>query len=71
MVPIKEMITITLALFCIMTISILMGAVLPLGINSVGIDPAHSSTTIQVVMEIMGVIITVTVTSLILGSAVK
>ena len=34
----------------------------------VGIDPAHSSTTIQVIMDITGVVITVHVSSFMLDS---
>jgi cation transporter-like permease len=57
--PITETIAITTALFFIVFISIILGAVLPLMMNYVRIDPAHSSTTIQVIMDILGVSITV------------
>jgi hypothetical protein len=36
--------------------------------NLAGIDPAHSSTTIQVIMDITGVVITVHVCSLVLDT---
>mmetsp|Transcript_22981 Transcript_22981/g.26223 ORF Transcript_22981/g.26223 Transcript_22981/m.26223 type:complete len:102 (+) Transcript_22981:1104-1409(+) len=49
-------------------ISVLLGATLPLGMKMVGIDPAHSSTTIQVVMDILGVTITVVMSGLILDA---
>jgi Mg/Co/Ni transporter MgtE len=57
--PITETIAITTSLFFIVFISIILGAVLPLLMNRVNIDPAHSSTTIQVIMDILGVTITV------------
>jgi hypothetical protein len=57
--PITETIAITTSLFFIVFISIIFGAVLPLLMNRVNIDPAHSSTTIQVIMDILGVTITV------------
>jgi len=64
--PIPETIAITTSLVMIVMISVLIGATLPLGMRMAGIDPAHSSTTIQVLMDIMGVGITVCVSSLIL-----
>ena len=66
--PIMETIAITSSLFIIVIISIVLGALLPLGMQLVGIDPAHSSTTIQVFMDILGVTITVYVCGLILDS---
>jgi len=69
LVPLKEMVCITITLFCIVAVSIFMGAFLPLTMKFLKIDPAHSSTTIQVVMDITGVLITVSVSSAILGSA--
>jgi cation transporter-like permease len=50
MIPLRETIAITSSLFMIVTISIVLGALLPMGMKIVGIDPAHSSTTIQVIM---------------------
>lgn len=67
-VPWLETIAITTSLFMIVVISVAVGATLPLCMEVVGIDPAHSSTTIQVVMDITGVIITVQVSSLLLDS---
>ena len=58
-VPIPETLAITTSLWCIVFMSIAIGALLPLLMKYVGIDPAHSSTTIQVVMDILGVTITV------------
>jgi Mg/Co/Ni transporter MgtE len=59
MVPITETIAITVSLFSIVWISTILGCLLPLAMQYIRIDPAHSSTTIQVVMDIVGVTITV------------
>jgi cation transporter-like permease len=67
-VPWMETIAITTSLFLIVIISVAVGAMLPLGMQAVGIDPAHSSTTIQVVMDITGVLITVQVSGFMLDS---
>jgi len=67
-VPWMETFAITTSLFLIVIISVAVGATLPLGMEKVGIDPAHSSTTIQVIMDITGVVITVHVSSLMLNS---
>jgi len=68
--PLLETSAITTSLVMIVMISVLLGATLPLGMKMVGIDPAHSSTTIQVLMDILGVTITVVVSGLILDSHV-
>ena len=47
-----EAITVTSALFLIVFTSICLGAVLPLLLERIGVDPAHSSTTIQVIMDV-------------------
>jgi len=67
--PIAETIAITLALSLIVFSSICLGAVLPLVLRNMKVDPAHSSTTIQVIMDILGVMLTVVVSSAILDSA--
>jgi cation transporter-like permease len=67
-IPWLETMAITSSLFMIVIISVVTGAMLPLGMHAVGIDPAHSSTTIQVIMDITGVVITVHVSSLILDT---
>lgn len=59
MTPLREAIAITASLFTIVLISILLGATLPMLMKVCHIDPAHSSTTIQVFMDILGVLITV------------
>jgi cation transporter-like permease len=67
-VPWMETIAITASLSMIVIISVVVGATLPLCMEYVGIDPAHSSTTIQVIMDITGVIIMVHVSTLMLDS---
>lgn len=67
--PIAETIAITLALSLIVFSSICLGAILPLLLKKLRIDPAHSSTSIQVIMDILGVVLTVFVSSTILDSA--
>jgi len=64
--PPAETVAITVSLVSIVAISIGLGSTLPLVMNKIRIDPAHSSTTIQVVMDILGVSITCWVCSLIL-----
>lgn len=71
MTPFLETIAITTSLFMIVIISIVLGALMPLGMKWLGIDPAHSSTTIQVVMDILGVSITVWMSSMILDSGFR
>jgi len=67
-VPWMETFAITSSLFMIVIISVVVGATLPLAMQAVGIDPAHSSTTIQVIMDISGVVITVHVSAFMLDS---
>ena len=52
--PLPETLAVTLALSMIVFSSICLGAVLPLLLQRAGVDPAHSSTTIQVIMDILG-----------------
>jgi len=68
LIPWMASIVITLCLFMIVLISVIVGATLPLCMQCVGIDPAHSSTSIQVIMDITGVLITVNVSTLLLDS---
>ena len=56
-----EAFAICLALMVIVFISVVTGALLPLLLHAGGIDPAHSSTTIQVIMDISGVLISCSV----------
>ena len=66
--PFPETIAVTSALFMIVFSSIVLGAILPLGLKKIGIDPAHSSTSIQVIMDILGVVLAVAMSTLILDS---
>jgi cation transporter-like permease len=66
-VPPGETIAVTASVCAIVAISVAIGNALPLGMRKVGIDPAHSSTTIQVIMDILGVFITVCVSSFVLS----
>lgn len=66
--PYPETLAITSALALIVFSSVCLGAILPLILKKLGVDPAHSSTTIQVVMDILGVLLTVLVSSVVLDS---
>lgn len=66
--PFAETVAVTSALAIIVFISICLGAVLPLMLRKIDVDPAHSSTTIQVIMDILGVILTVFVSTTILDT---
>jgi len=66
--PFPETVAVTTSLAMIVFTSICLGAVLPLGLQKLGVDPAHSSTTIQVIMDILGVFVAVAMSSLILDS---
>jgi Mg/Co/Ni transporter MgtE len=67
--PIPETIAVTSALALIVFSSICLGAILPIILQKVGIDPAHSSTTIQVIMDILGVVLTVLVSTTMLDTS--
>ncbi|KAK1741018.1 divalent cation transporter [Skeletonema marinoi] len=66
--PFPETMAVTIALSMIVFSSICLGAVLPLVLQKMGVDPAHSSTTIQVIMDILGVVLTVFVSTAVLDS---
>lgn len=66
--PLPETMAVTLALSMIVFSSICLGAILPLVLQKIGVDPAHSSTTIQVIMDILGVVLTVFVSTTVLDS---
>lgn len=66
--PIPETVAVTSALALIVFSSICLGAVLPLLLQKLNIDPAHSSTTIQVLMDVLGVLLTVLVSTVILDT---
>lgn len=64
--PLLETIAVTSSLALIVFTSICLGAILPLLLQKMGVDPAHSSTSIQVVMDILGVFVAVAVSGVIL-----
>jgi Mg/Co/Ni transporter MgtE len=66
--PLAETLAVTFALFLIVFTSVCLGAVLPLVLKGVGVDPAHSSTSIQVIMDILGVLLAVVVSTAILDT---
>lgn len=68
--PLPETFAITLALYIIVFSSICLGALLPLMLKRIGVDPAHSSTSIQVIMDILGVVLTVYVSTALLDSTI-
>lgn len=49
---------ISLSLFAIVMTSVLTGTALPFALAKIGVDPANAGTSIQVVMDIVGVLIT-------------
>lgn len=57
---------VSVALFIIVQASVLIGALLPLGLQSLGFDPAHAGPMIQVVMDVTGVATTCLIFQLIL-----
>ncbi len=57
--PFPEAIAVTSALSLIVFSSVCLGAILPILLEWIGVDPAHSSTTIQVLMDILGVVLAV------------
>ena len=66
--PFPETVAVTASLALIVLTSVCLGVMLPLLLEKLGIDPAHSSTTIQVIMDILGVLVAVAISSLILDS---
>ena len=57
---------ISLSLFCIVMSSVVLGTALPFALNRSGIDPANAGTSIQVLMDCLGVLITCVTCNLIL-----
>jgi cation transporter-like permease len=65
---VAETVAITLSLSIIVFVSILLGALLPFILDRAGLDPAHSSTSIQVIMDVSGVFLTCGITHLLLST---
>ena len=63
-----ETVAITVSLCLIVFVSIVLGSLLPFVLDLLGMDPAHSSTSIQVVMDILGVFATCGITHLLLNT---
>lgn len=66
----QETAAIITSLGVIVFISILLGAILPFLLHSIGIDCAHASTTIQVLMDILGVLLTCSISSILLRTLI-
>ncbi|GAX82040.1 hypothetical protein CEUSTIGMA_g9468.t1 [Chlamydomonas eustigma] len=59
--------SISLSLFLIVMTSVILGTGLPFALAKTGVDPANAGTTIQVVMDILGVVITCVTCDIILN----
>jgi Mg/Co/Ni transporter MgtE len=57
---------ISISLLAIVMSSVVLGTALPFALSRVGVDPANAGTSIQVVMDILGVFITCVTCNLIL-----
>ncbi|CAM9520727.1 unnamed protein product [Discosporangium mesarthrocarpum] len=62
---------ISCSLFLIVLSSVLLGTALPFGLAKAGVDPANAGTTIQVLMDIVGVFVTCATCSLVLDQLGK
>ena len=62
-----ECLAVVTSLFLIVSVSVVMGAFLPLALDRIGLDGAHAGPLIQVVMDIIGVSCTCIICQLILG----
>ena len=67
---VEESIAITVALFLIVSISIVLGAALPILLDRIGAGASNAATTIQVAMDVSGVAITCLVCSTLLDGQV-
>lgn len=61
-----ETVAITITLMLITFFSIILGSILPFILQKVHLDPVHSSTIIQVIMDILGVLLTCSIATLLL-----
>eukprot|EP00397_Hematodinium_sp_SG-2012_P040800 GEMP01044776.1.p1 GENE.GEMP01044776.1~~GEMP01044776.1.p1 ORF type:complete len:207 (+),score=39.33 GEMP01044776.1:356-976(+) len=61
-------VALTLSMFCIVAVACSMGQFFPMFFYMVGIDPAHSSATVQVFMDISGITLTCIIVSLMLST---
>ena len=60
--------TVVISLMSIVFISVIVGAVLPLILHGIKVDPAHAATSVQVIMDISGCFLTMFFTRLLLES---
>ena len=65
-----ELVAVVFSLMAIVFISVIVGALLPLFLNAVRVDPAHAATSVQVIMDICGVFVTLVVTKFLLDSSI-
>ncbi len=63
---VSESIAITMSLSVIVFSSIMIGSILPFILQYFNFDPVHASTSIQVIMDIGGVLITCVISSIVL-----
>lgn len=61
-----DAIAITISLFCIVFISVIVGALLPQLLDKIGAGASNAATAIQVVMDIIGVLLTCSICTLLL-----
>jgi Mg/Co/Ni transporter MgtE len=69
MSDLSEALAITFSLISIVFTSVLCGSLLPMILFYFKLDPAHSSTSIQVIMDILGVYITCTLSTFLLDTS--
>jgi Mg/Co/Ni transporter MgtE len=66
----NECLAIALSMFSIVLVSVLVGTCLPFALKLLGLDPAHASAAIQVLMDIIGVSLTCLISSVVLVNRV-
>ena len=63
-----ELVTVVISLMCIVFVSVFVGALLPLLLHAIKVDPAHAATSVQVIMDISGCFLTMFFTRFLLDS---
>jgi len=63
-----DAVAISAALMCIVVASVVLGTALPFGLARLGADPANAGTSIQVVMDVLGVATTCVVVTAVLDN---
>lgn len=64
-----ELVAVVVSLMTIVFISVFVGALLPLFLQMIRVDPAHAATSVQVIMDICGVFVTLLVTRFLLDTS--